>query len=404
MKPEPVSEGVQEPNPQHPAEQSVDFLDLVIILAKGRKIIFLSTLAAVILSLTWALTASNSYTAVAVIMPPDQSSSGASLMGQLGLGGGGLASSLGIKSSSQVYISLFHSRTLEDSMVQRFGLMSRYGAKRESMARTAFEGHAKVALGAKDGLITLTVTDSDPQMAAQIANGYIDEYRKLSANLAITEASQRRAFFQQQLLEANENLATAEEAMKGTEQSTGVLELDSAARSLIESAATLRAQVVAKEVQLQGMRSYATEDNPQMLEVKQQLVALQDQLAKLAGSGQYAGSDFVIPKGKVPEAEMEYIRKLRDMKYYETIADLIGKQFEMAKLDEARQGSIIQVVDQAVPPDHWSGPKRTITVVASTLFAFLASCGWCILMTGVQRIKKNPAKIRRLNALRAAFR
>jgi capsule polysaccharide export protein KpsE/RkpR len=241
-------------------------------------------------------------------------------------------------------------------------------------------------------------------MASQIANGYIDEFRKLSANLAITEASQRRAFFQQQLLEANENLATAEEAMKGTEQSTGVLELDSAARSLIESAATLRAQVVAKEVQLQGMRSYATEDNPQMLEVKQQLVALQDQLAKLAGSGQYAGSDFVIPKGRVPEAEMEYIRKLRDMKYYETIADLIAKQFEMAKLDEARQGSIIQVVDQAVPPDHWSGPKRTITVVASTLFAFLASCGWCILMTGVRRIRSNPAQVRRLSALRAAFR
>ena len=111
-------------------------------------------------------------------------------------------------------------------------------------------------------MITISVTDWDPKLAAEIANGYVEEFRKFSANLAITEASQRRIFFQQQLLEAKGNLAAAEEAMKGTEEATGVLQIDSQTRALIESAAALRAQVVAKEVQLQGMRAYATEDNP----------------------------------------------------------------------------------------------------------------------------------------------
>jgi tyrosine-protein kinase Etk/Wzc len=273
-----------------------------------------------------------------------------------------------------------------------------------SDARTAFESRSKVELGAKDGLITIGVTDRDPKEAAEIANSYIDEYLKFSANLAITEASQRRIFFQQQLLEANESLVAAEEAMKRTEQSTGVFQIDSQTRSLIESAAALRAQVVAKEVQLQGMRTYATEDNPEMLEAKQQLAALQAQLAQLAGSDQSSGAGLIVPKGKVPEAGMEYVRKLRDVKYYDTISELIAKQFEMAKLDEARQGATLQVVDVAVPPDKPSFPKRTITIIAATTLGFFVACGWCIIAEGLQRLKSSPDDRRRLDALRATFR
>ena len=226
----------------------------------------------------------------------------------------------------------------------------------------------------------LVLASANPDKAAEIANGYIDEFRKLSANLAITEASQRRIFFQQQLKEAKENLAAAEEAMKGTEQSTGVFQIDSQTRVLIESAAALRAQIVAKEVQIQGMRSYATEDNPEIFEAKQQLAALQAQLARLADADQDSSSGLIVPKGKVPEAGMEYIRKLRDVKYYDTISELIAKQFEMAKLDEARQGAVIQVVDVAVPPDHRSYPKRTITVILAMVLAFFVACGWGILV------------------------
>ncbi len=243
-----------------------------------------------------------------------------SQLGGTGAAGGALASlagaSLGIKNPSEMYVSLFRSRTVEDSVIQRFGLMARYRKRRMSDARTAFETHSTVALGAKDGLIRITVRDRDPKLAAEIANGYVDEFRKLSANLAITEASQRRLFFQQQLLEARGNLTAAEEAMKSTQQSTGVLQIDSQAKALIESAAILRAQEVAKEVQIQAMRSFATEDNPELIIAKRQLAELQAQLGKLAG--QDSGSEFIVPKGKAPEVGMEYLRKFRDLKYNET--------------------------------------------------------------------------------------
>ena len=408
MKSEAIGGQIQEITTQDPSSQELHLLDLLTILSIRRKFIICFTACVAILAAITVLLIPSRYTAFTLVLPPGQNSSMSSaLLGQLG-GSGALTSlagaSLGIKNPGEIYVSLFRSRTVEDSIIQRFGLMARYGAKMPSNARTAFEAHSTVALAAKDGLITISVTDRDPGKAAEIANGYIDEFRKLSANLAITEASQRRIFFQQQLKEAKENLAAAEEAMKGTEQSTGVFQIDSQTRVLIESAAALRAQIVAKEVQIQGMRSYATEDNPEIFEAKQQLAALQAQLARLADADQDSSSGLIVPKGKVPEAGMEYIRKLRDVKYYDTISELIAKQFEMAKLDEARQGAVIQVVDVAVPPDHRSYPKRTITVILAMVLAFFVACGWGILAESLRRLDSNPAERQRLDALRATSR
>jgi uncharacterized protein involved in exopolysaccharide biosynthesis len=300
-----------------------------------------------------------------------------------------------------MYVSLFRSRTVEDAVIHRFGLMARYREKKITDARKAFEKRSTVLLGAKDGLIRITVEDKDPNLAAEIANGYVDEFKKLSANLAVTEAAQRREFFQQQLLEARGNLTAAEEAMKSTQQSTGVLQVDSQARSLIESAAMLRGQAVAKEVQIQSMRSFATEDNPDLIMAKRQLAEIQAQLSKLAGKD---SDQFIVPKGKAPEAAMEYIRKLRDVKYSETVFELIAKQFELAKLDEARQGAVVQVADEAVPPDKKSSPYRTLTVLLVGVLSFFCACVWCISSDRLERMKQNPADRERLDTLRATLR
>jgi uncharacterized protein involved in exopolysaccharide biosynthesis len=388
--------------------RDLHLLDILTILSKRRKFIFFFTLSISILAAIIVLLIPSQYTATSILLPPGLNSSGSSaVLQQLG-GAGALASvagaSLGIKNPGEIYLSLFRSRTVEDSVIHRFGLFERYKAQKQSGARAAFEAHSKVVLGAKDGLITVSATDRDPNKAAEIVNGYIDEFRKFTANLAITEASQRRIFFQQQLLEAQENLAKAENALKTTEQSTGVLQIDSQTRALIEAAASLRAQVVAKQVQLQGMRSYATDDNPQMVETRQQLSALQSQLTKLTGSSADSDSDFEIPKGKVPEAGMEYIRKVRDVKYFETISDLIAKQFEMAKLDEAHQGTGIQIVDMAVPPDGRSYPKRSITVILAFLVSFILSCTWCFLAYGLEKIHQDPEMLSRIESFKATFR
>jgi uncharacterized protein involved in exopolysaccharide biosynthesis len=302
-----------------------------------------------------------------------------------------------------MYVSLFRSRSVEDALIQRFGLMSRYHRKTLVDTRTEFEDRSTVVLGIKDGLIRITVTDRDPKLAAEIANAYVDEFHKHSDNLAITEASQRRAFFQKQLLEANQNLTAAEEALKTTQQSTGVLQIGSQARSLIEAAATLKGQISAKEVQLQGMRSFATEDNPQMVMAKQQLGELRAQLAKLTGTSANSGSDIIMPRGNIPQAGMEYLNKLRDVRYYETIEELIAKQFELAKLDEAREGATIQVADVAVPPDKRSSPKRTVTVILATLLGLFAAMVWSIFSHRLKRLKNDPEERKRLDALRATF-
>jgi uncharacterized protein involved in exopolysaccharide biosynthesis len=396
------NEHFQEREKQVASEHQVHFLDLLIILSMRRKFILLFTLSVAIATSITVLILPSKYTATTLVLPPGQNSPSSSvLLGQFGGAGGAGGATLGIKSPSDVYVSLFRSRTVEDSLIQRLGLMARYRKNTMSAARTAFEAHSKVVLGSRDGLITINVTDRDPKEAAEIANDYVEEFRKLSANLAITEASQRRSFFQQQLRETNESLAAAEETMKHTEQTTGALQVDSQAKSLIESAAILRGQISAKEVQLQGMRIYATDDNPHIVMAEQELAALKVQLAKLAGTDQNADSEIIVPKGNIPEAEMEYIRKMRDVKYYETVADLIARQLEIAKLDEARQGAVIQVVDQAVPPDERSFPKRTITVAVAILLSFFGACGWCIFAEGLRRLKSES---QRLDSLRATFR
>jgi len=407
MNSEVANEQLQVAEPVEASETGAHVLDLFIILAKRRRFILWFTLGVTILATITVFIIPARYTAETIVLPPSQNSSSSALMSQLG-GSSALASAagagLGIKNPGDMYVSLFRGRTVEDAVIRRFGLMDRYREKRMSETRKAFDDRSSVVLGVKDGLIRITVTDRDPKVAADIANGYVEEFRKLSENLAITEASQRRIFFQQQLLEANEGLATAEEAMKHTEQSTGVLQIDSQAKALIESAAALRAQVAAKEVQLAAMRSYATEDNPQMVLEERQLTALKGQLAKLSGSDDTSTSDIILPRGNIPQAGMEYVRKLRDEKYYETIVELIAKQFEMAKLDEARQGAIVQVADVALPPDKKSFPKRAITIALALVLGFFAACGWCIFADGFQRLQNNPAERRRFDALRAAFR
>ena len=192
--------------------------------------------------------------------------------------------------------------------------------------------------------------------------------------------------------------------MTKTEQSTGVLQIDSQARSLIESAALLRAQVVAKQVQIEGMRSFATDDNPNVVMAKQELAALQSQLERVAGSQQDAGSDINLSKGRVTQSGMEYLRRYRDLKYQESVFELLAKQFEIAKLDEAREGSIIQVVDAAVPPDRKSSPRRTLIVVTSTVFAFFVAVFWVWLRKRLDAAFDLPENRQRLRTIRGLWK
>ena len=256
----------------------------------------------------------------------------------------------------------------------------------------------------KDGLIHISVNDSNAERAAELANGWVDQFRKLSERLAIGEAAQRRLFFEQQLEQAKDKLADAEEALKRTEQQTGLIELDSQARVLIESAAALRAQITAKEVEIQSMKTFATGQNAQVIQAQQELDSLRAQLAKLGGNETDPDSDMVMAKGKVTEAGLEYVRKLRDVKYYETIFEILARQFELAKLDEAREGSIVQVVDPAIPPDRRSFPKRGCIVMGATAAGFLFGIIFVVLQASFENLQKDPEVKQKLAFLRRSLR
>ena len=305
----------ERPGPAAPASgpikrdsDEISLVDLLIVLAERKRIILWVTAAFAILAIIISLLLPKRYTATATILPPQQNSSlGAALSSQLGnlggmaaLAGGGL----GLKNPNDMYVGMLKSRTVEDAMVQRFNLIQEYHAKYSSDARKAFENHVTVDGSGKDTLIHISIEDRDPNRAAELANGYVDQFRHLSEHLAITEASQRRLFFEKQLEQAKDNLANAEEALKKTEQQTGLIQLDSQARALIESVAALRAQIAAKEVQIQSMRTFATSENSELVQAQQELDGLRTQLAKLGGSSNI-DSGLMVPKGKVPEAGLD---------------------------------------------------------------------------------------------------
>ena len=385
-----------------PAEEEISLLDMLIAIAQRRWRIVTVVACATLIGVILSFVLPTRYTATTSILPPQQNSSvGTALMAQLGnlasigsLAGG----SLGLKNPNDLQVALLKSRTVEDAVLDRFHLIDLYHKKRRSDARKKLEKVVDIDDGAKDGLIRISVTDGDAKRAADMANGYVEEFKEFSSTLAVTEASQRRQFFEQQMLQAKDNLAKAEEDLKATEQKTGLIQLDAQARSTIELVANLRAQIAAKEVEINAMRSFETADNPQLQIAEQQLAGLRAQAQKMGASSE--GANALIPKGNLQESGLEYIQKLRNVKYNETIFDLLARQYEIAKVDEARQGATVQIVDRAVAPDRRSSPQRTLIVLGFAFLGLIFGVIWALGAESIFRISKNPAERSRLEALK----
>ena len=379
-------------------------LDWLIVLSRGKRIILRTTLASAVLAAIVALILPNRYTATANILPPQPSQSlAASMIGQLGALGPMAAMAqkdLGLKNPSDLYVGMLRSRTAEDALIRRFDLLRVYRDKRMSDARKHLENASSIAVG-KDGFIRISVEDKDRRRAPQLANAYVDELRRLTQDLAVTEAGQRRLFFERQLELAKNHLADAEQALKQTEQTTGLIQLDGQAKAIIESVVKLRAAIAAQEVELHAMRLFSTEQNPDVRLGEQQLSGLRAQLVLL--EKQSGGGDVQLPVGNVPEAGLQYVRKLRDVKYAETIFELLAKQYEAARLDEAKTAAIIQVVDPALEPDRKSSPWRSLIVGLAALLGFFGSCLYGLIADALHRMRLEPESNAHLVALRTAI-
>lgn len=359
--------------PSQQPEPEVSLIELLTVLLRHKRLILGSTLAAGLVSAVIVFLLPPWYTAEATILPPQQQQSSLAALASGALGGlvgTGMASSLGLKNPADLYIGILQSRTIADDIVARFHLQKVYGKKLASETRKTLAKHASFSAG-KDSLIKISVEDRDPKRAAALANAFVDELYKQNSRLALTDASQRRLFFERQLAKEKDALANAEIALRDTEQSTGLLAPAGQTEALIRAAAQLRAQIASREVQLQAMRSYATDQNPRVQVLNREIAGLKQQLSAL--ETRTGGSKLDPTAGKLPQASLEYLRKLRNLKFHETLYELLAKQYEAARIDEAKQAPLIQVVDRAVVPDTKSSPHRLLIVALTVALGLLGS-------------------------------
>jgi tyrosine-protein kinase Etk/Wzc len=385
-------------------EQGIDLLEVLALLLRGKKTILKFMLVTVALAALFVYVVMKPmYTAEATFLPP-QSAPGsgmsqlASQLGPLtGLGALG-----GLKSPGDVYVGILKSRTIADDLIKRFGLQNVYKKKRMSDAAKELKGRSTFVSG-KDTLITISVEDHDANRATSLANGYLDALYEQNGRLALTEASQRRLFFEQQLEHEKDALADAEVELRKTEEQTGLMSPSGQAQMEIEAIAQVRAQISSREIELGALKQAATDQNPEVVRLQTQIDGLEQQLQKLERGSEVRQSGNVLPAAaKVPELALEYVRKEREVKYREILFGLIAKQYESARLDESREAPVLQIVDRAVVPDRKSGPQRTLILLASCLFGALAGAGWVIVKDFVGKLRQDPSRATKYEALRQA--
>lgn len=385
----------------------ISLMDVLIVLARRRQFIAIGTALVGCAGIVVAALIPNRYTATTVLLPPQSNSVNSTLASQLGNMGAAASAagaSLGIKNPNDLYVSLLKIEPVEEALVQEFHLNAEYRSRNLTDARRDLEKHVDIANGAKDGLIRISVTDKSPQRAAAMANAYVANFQSFSQKAAITEASQRRLFFAQQLVQAKDNLDNAEIALKKAEQTKGLVQLGGQSTALIQSAASLRAQIAAKQVEIGAMRSYAGDKNADLMMAQQQLAGWQAQLARLTESRQRGGDDLLLSGDQMPDVELLYAKRVRDVKYYETIFDLLARQFEIAKLDEAREGSRMQVMAYAIVPDKKSGPPRLLIVSGSFIGGLLLASLFAVFAEGFRGLRKDPQHWAQVEELVGQFR
>jgi tyrosine-protein kinase Etk/Wzc len=371
------------------AENEVSVLDLMIVVARRKRAIISIPIIAAIITAGATLLLPDTYQANTTLMPPQQSQSGASAMlSQLG-GVAGLAGLGSMKNSSDSYIGILQSRTVANRLIEKLSLKKVYATESQDKARQRLAASTAVKLG-KDGLITIEVTDADKKLVAPLANAYVTELAQLTKVLAVSEAAQRRLFYERQLEQAKDNLAKAEASLKGGLETRGVISVDVESQSVIETVGRLRAQISAKEIELNSMSAFVTPSNPEYRRAEEQLSSLRSELGKLE-NGRGATRNPSDVAGGEPKSGFENIKLLRDVKYQQMLYEILAKQYEVARLEEAKDPSVIQVLDPAVEPERKSAPHRSLIVAVAAMIALVGAIGWAFAAEAYRKVVRTEA-------------
>ncbi|QPF76478.1 lipopolysaccharide biosynthesis protein [Roseateles sp. DAIF2] len=362
---------------------------MLTVLARRWRLLVAAPLTVGVLALGISYLIKPTFTARTSFLPPQQQqSAAASALASLGALAGLAGGSASMKTPGDQYVALMQSTNVEDRIVDRFKLMELYKAEYRFEARTRLEQNVRIGLGKKDGLITIEVDDTNPALAADIANQYVTELRRLSSELALTEAQQRRTFFEGELKTTRSKLTQAQQALQSGGFNAGALKAEPKAAA--ENYARLKAEFTSAEVRLQTLRRALTETSPEVQHQATMTSALRSQLARLETR-------------EDSSTNADYVGRYREFKYQEALFELFSKQYEIARLDESRESTMIQVIDVATPPEHKSRPKRGAIAVVATISTLLILMIYVLSKHFWDQAKKNPANAERIKQLRGAW-
>jgi uncharacterized protein involved in exopolysaccharide biosynthesis len=321
-------------------------------------------------------------------------SGSSSLLGQLGASLGAASGALtSLKDPTLLYVGMLNSRSVADDLIRKFDLAKVYNTQKLSQTERALARHSEFISG-KDTIITVSVDDHDPKRAADMANAYLAALHGVNDRIALTEAGQRRKFFEQQLEKQKDRLADAEVELMRSQTKTGLIQPSGQARLQLETIAQTQAEIASREIELAAMSQGATEQNPDVIRIRSEIAGLKTQLSKLENStGRSLAGDVQVPTSQVPELTLIYVRKERELKYQQALYELLLRQYEAAKLEESRSAPLMQVVDYAVVPDTKSGPKRTLYTLLAGVLGALIGLSWIIGRYVVRASKDTPLTI-----------
>lgn len=358
-----------------PPDDEIGLLEIVQVLREYWKSLVLVPLATGTAALAFSFAMTPIYTGTARILPPQQQSGGAMalLSQQLGSLAGIAGAAAGIKSPGDQFVSMLRSRTIADKLIERFELRALYEADFAEDARRSLASNSTITVGSKDGVITIEVDDESPQRAAAIANAYVEELETMLQSLALTESAQRRAFFAQQLEAARRELAAAEESLRRSGVSESVLRAEP--RATLEEVARLKAALTAAEIRVASMKGYLSDAHPDMRQAVQEIAVLRGRLASADRNG-----------GSRQDGEgSDYVARYRAFKYTETLYELMAKQYEIARIDEARDAVSVQMIDVAVPAEKKSKPRKALIAAITATGTFIVMVFVVAMRRGMRR-------------------
>ena len=392
---------------QENTEPEINLIDLLIALGHEKLTLIVVTLLAAFTGVIVSLNTAPTYVSRVSIMPSQQSGgSGLASLGSLaGLAGlGGLSNiASGIKSSDEMYIALMRSQSVQSALINQLKLKERYEAKNTEEARQALTLNVTILADKKSGLLFIDAQDKDPEFAAQLANAQVKELNVILSRLAVTEAQQRRAYYEQQIVKSQAKIPQLELEFKDAQKSSG-LEV----ASLLSEAGTLPGQIAAKELQLQVLSRFATAQNPDLKRLAVEISALRAQMARYELSKTEPKTSEPNNLGQLAEStKTKFVQKATQayntLKIQEALLDGYVKQLELAKVDEAKEGPPVQVVDEAKAPEMRAKPERKKLVLAYTVTGLIVAFVLAALRALLRQIRSTPEGLKRWSQLKRAW-